>query len=141
MNVVVVGCGRVGAHIATALDQRGEHVTVVDRIPQSFSRLHSDFGGLAIRGTGIDEDVLKSAGIEQADAFLAVTDWDNTNLMAAQVAKVVFNVDFVAARVYDPVRAEIFANMDIVTISPTVTITNLLLDALESSLPGLMAAR
>lgn len=133
MNVVIVGCGRVGAHLATTLDGRGDAVTVVDRNSQSFSRLESGFGGIAIRGTGIDEDVLKSAGIEQAHAFLAVTDWDNTNLMAAQVAKVVFNVEFVAARVYDPVRAEIFANMDIVTISPTITITNLLLDALESS--------
>ncbi len=132
MNVVIVGCGRVGAHLATSLDHRGDSVTVVDRNPGSFSRLESSFGGKAIRGTGIDEDVLRSAGISDADAFLAVTDWDNTNLMAAQVAKAVFFVDFVAARVYDPVRAEIFANMGIITISPTITITNLLIDALDS---------
>ena len=136
MNIVIVGCGRVGAHLATSLDLRGDAVTVVDRNPASFSRLDPDFSGLAIRGTGIDEDVLRSAGIGQANAFLAVTDWDNTNLMAAQVAKVVFHVEFVAARVYDPVRAEIFANMGITTISPTITITNLLLDALDSAKPN-----
>jgi trk system potassium uptake protein TrkA len=133
MRVVVVGCGRVGAHLATTLDHRGDEVTIVDKNAPAFSRLESGFGGLAIRGTGIDEDILRSAGIERADAFLAVTDWDNTNLMAAQVARVVFNVPFVAARVYDPVRAEIFGNMGITTISPTITITNLLLDALDST--------
>jgi trk system potassium uptake protein TrkA len=133
MNVIIVGCGRVGAHLATSLDHRGDAVSVVDRNPSSFARLESGFGGIAIRGTGIDEDVLRSAGVEGADAVLAVTDWDNTNLMAAQVAKVVFNVRFVAARVYDPVRAEIFGNMGITTISPTITITNLLLDALDST--------
>lgn len=135
MNVVIVGCGRVGAHLATTLDHRGDTVTVVDRKPESFSRLEPNFGGLAIRGTGIDEDILRIARIEEAGAFLAVTDWDNTNLMAAQVAKTVFRIPFVAARVYDPVRAEIFANMGIVTISPTITITNLLLDALDSAEP------
>lgn len=133
MNVVIVGCGRVGAHLATTLDHRGDTVTVVDRDPAAFSRLETQFGGLAIRGTGIDEDILRLARIDGANAFLAVTDWDNTNLMAAQVAKTVFGIDFVAARVYDPVRAEIFANMGIVTISPTVTITNLLIDALDSA--------
>ena len=133
MNIVIVGCGRVGAHLATSLDERGDAVSIVDQNPNSFGRLETDFGGRAIHGTGIDEDVLRSARIEQADAFLAVTDWDNTNLMAAQIAKAVFGVDFVGARVYDPVRAEIFANMGIVTISPTLTITNLLLDALDSS--------
>ena len=133
MNIIIVGCGRVGAHLATLLDQRGDRVSIVDQKANSFSRLESNFGGRAIHGTGIDEDVLRSARIEQADAFLAVTDWDNTNLMAAQVAKVVFKVEFVGARVYDPVRAEIFGNMGIVTISPTLTMTNLLLDALDSS--------
>lgn len=132
MNIVIVGCGRVGAHLATALDHRRDNVSVVDRNPHAFSRLEPGFGGLAIRGTGIDEDVLRSAGIETADAFLAVTDWDNTNLMAAQVAQVVFNIPFVAARVYDPVRAEIFANLGITTICPTITITNLLIDALDA---------
>ena len=87
---------------------------------------------MSIRGTGIDEDVLRQARIDGADAFLAVTNFDNTNLMAAQVAKSVFGVPFVAARVYDPVRAEIFANLGIFTICPTITLTNLLIDAVDS---------
>ncbi len=132
MQVVIVGCGRVGAHLATSLDQRGDRVAVIDSDQNAFSRLDPDFSGLAIRGTGIDEDVLRSANIASADAFLAVTNWDNTNLMAAQVARTVFGVTMVAARVYDPVRAELFANMGIVTICPTITITNLLMDNLES---------
>jgi trk system potassium uptake protein TrkA len=132
MRVVIVGCGRVGAHLATTLDHRGDDVAVIDSNPNAFSRLREDFRGLAIRGTGIDEDVLRSASITSADAFLAVTNRDNTNLMAAQVARDVFGVQTVAARVYDPVRAEIFANMGIVTICPTITITNLLMDTLES---------
>jgi trk system potassium uptake protein TrkA len=133
LNIVIVGCGRVGAHLATSLDHRGDSVVIVDQNSSAFGRLESNFGGRAIRGTGIDEDVLRSAQIEDAHAFLAVTDWDNTNLMAAQIAKVVFDVAFVGARVYDPVRAEIFANMGIVTISPTLTITNLMLDALDAT--------
>lgn len=131
MRVVIVGCGRVGAHIASALDRRGDDVTIIDINPIAFMRLDEDFSGLAIRGTGIDEDVLRSANITSADAFLAVTNRDNTNLMATQVARVVFGVPTVAARVYDPVRAEIFANLGISTICPTTTISNLLLDALE----------
>ncbi len=132
MQIVIVGCGRVGAYLATALDQRGDRVVVIDSDPNAFTRLQPDFSGVAVRGTGIDEDVLRTANIGSADAFLAVTNWDNTNLMAAQVARTVFDVPMVAARVYDPSRAEIFANMGIVTICPTVTITNLLLDTLES---------
>lgn len=132
MRVVIVGCGRVGAHIASALDRRGDDVTIIDINPIAFMRLDEDFSGLAIRGTGIDEDVLRSANITSADAFLAVTNRDNTNLMAAQVAREVFGVPTVAARVYDPVRAEIFANLGIITICPTTTISNLLLDALET---------
>lgn len=133
MNIVIVGCGRVGAHLATALDHRGDRVTVVDLDPGAFARLEAGFSGIAVRGTGIDEDVLRQAAIDQADAFFAVTNWDNTNLMAAQVAQSVFGTKMVAARVYDPVRAEIFANMGIITICPTITITNLLLDALEAA--------
>lgn len=133
MNVIIVGCGRVGAHLATALDHRGDSVTVVDLDANSFTRLEAGFSGVAVRGTGIDEDILRQAGIERADAFFAVTNWDNTNLMASQVAQKVFGIKIVAARVYDPVRAEIFANMGIITICPTITITNLLLDALEAA--------
>lgn len=99
----------------------------------SFMRLPADFKGISVAGTGIDEDILRMAGIEQADAFFSVTNWDNTNLMASQIAKDVYGIELVGARVYDPVRAEFYANLGISTICPTITITNLFLDALESA--------
>lgn len=131
MNILIAGCGRLGAELATRLDHLHHTVTVVDVNPQAFRRLESGFTGRAIVGTCIDEDVLISANIEDADVFLAVTDGDNTNLMAAQVARRVFDVPQVAARVYDPVRAEIFAEMGIAAISPTVAIADILLDAVD----------
>lgn len=95
----------------------------------AFRRLAPDFSGRAITGTGIDEDVLRSAGISEADVFIAVTNGDNRNLMAAQVAKVIFGVEKVAARVYDPVRAETFRDMGIETICSTTTMSNIFLDS------------
>ncbi|CAA9581191.1 MAG: TrkA-like protein, partial [uncultured Thermomicrobiales bacterium] len=92
MKVVIVGCGRVGSRLATQLDREGHTVNVVDTDQGSFSRLPEDFGGATVLGTGIDEDVLRSAGIEDADAFVAVTEGDNRNIMAAQVAREVFGV-------------------------------------------------
>ena len=130
MNIVIVGCGRMGAHVATILDQRGHQVSIVDQRPVAFQRLLSDFTGLSIIGTGIDEDVLRSAGIADADVFIALTDRDNTNLMAAQVAKEVFGVKSVSARVYDPIRAEIFADMGIETVCVTTFVTDLMLKRL-----------
>lgn len=132
MNIVIVGCGRVGAHIATSLDTHGHQVCVVDMDPRAFRRLRSDFRGRSVVGTGIDADVLLAAGIDAADAFFATTSGDNTNLMAAQVAKKVFQVPQVTARVYDPVRAQIFTQVGIETICPTVVISSLLLDTLGS---------
>lgn len=132
MNIVIVGCGRVGARLATQLDQDGHDVAIVDSQRWSFLRLRSEFSGRSIVGTGIDEDVLRSAGVDSADAFIAVTNWDNTNLMAAQIARSVFGIERVAARVYDPVRAEIFGQMGIPTISPTITISTILLDTVLS---------
>lgn len=129
MKIVIVGCGRVGARIANTLDRQGHDVSIVDTQTSAFRRLSPDFSGRAITGTGIDEDVLRSAGISEADAFIAVTNGDNRNLMAAQVAKVIFGVDRVAARVYDPVRAETFRGMGIDTICSTTTMSNIFLDA------------
>jgi trk system potassium uptake protein TrkA len=130
MNVVIVGCGRVGARLATTLDQGGHHVSIVDLDPDAFRRLPREFGGVTVIGIGIDEDVLKSAGIERADAFVAVTNRDNTNIMAAQIAQTVFNVQQVTARIYDPVREETYRRMGIHTICPTTTISSLILGAL-----------
>lgn len=120
MNVIILGCGRVGVYLAQALDQAGHHVTVVDRNRDSFARLGADYGGQMVLGTGIDEDVLRRAGIEKADAFIAVTNGDNTNAMAAQIAKHVFHVPRVVARLYDPVREEIYSLLGLETVCSTV---------------------
>lgn len=133
MKVVIVGCGRVGARIATNLDRQGHDVSIIDMQTAAFRRLEPDFSGRAVTGTGIDEDVLRSAGITEADAFIAVTDGDNRNLMAAQIAKVIFGVEKVTARVYDPVRAETFRAMGIETICSTTTMSNIFLDSVINS--------
>jgi trk system potassium uptake protein len=133
LNVVIVGCGRVGARLATILDQGGHHVSIVDTNSASFRRLPQDFSGNAVIGIGIDEDVLKSAGIEEADAFFSVTNGDNTNIMAAQLAQTIFEVDHVCARIYDPVREETYRRMGILTVCPTTTIASLMLSTLSDS--------
>ena len=119
MRVVVMGCGRVGSTIAARLEREGNTVTVVDTDPYSFRRLPSDFKGETMVGSGYDDHTLVAAGIRQADAFLALTQGDNRNLLAAQMAKHIFEVKTVVARVYDPFRGEIFANLGLRTFSPT----------------------
>ena len=114
-----MGCGRVGSTIAARLEREGNTVTVVDTDPYSFRRLPSDFKGETMVGSGYDDHVLIAAGIRQADAFLALTQGDNRNLLAAQMAKHIFEVKTVVARVYDPFRGEIFANLGLRTFSPT----------------------
>jgi len=133
MKVVIVGCGRVGARIATLLDGQGHDVSIVDLDPSAFRRLEANFGGRAVAGTGIDEDVLRAAGITEADAFIAVTNGDNRNLMAAQVAKVMFGIDRVAARVYDPDRAETFRAMGVDTICSTLIMSDLIVESVMES--------
>ena len=119
MKVVIMGCGRVGARLATLMDAKGHEVTVLDIEPYSFRRLPSTFKGTAITGNGLDEDTLKKAGIEKADVFVAVTEGDNRNVMAAQIAKHIFNVPKVVCRIYDPIREEMYRNLGLETISPT----------------------
>jgi trk system potassium uptake protein TrkA len=131
VNVVIVGCGRVGARIAATLDEAGHNVSIVDLQPSAFRRLPQEFTGRGVLGIGIDEDVLKSAGIEQADVFFAVTNGDNTNIMAAQLVKTMFNVPTVVARIYDPVREESYRKLGIYTVCPTTTIASLMLDAIH----------
>ncbi len=128
MNVVIMGCGRVGARVASLLDQNGHSVTVIDTRPQAFDRLARDFTGDTVIGTGIDEDVLRLAGIESADTFIAVAAHDNRNLMAAQVAQVIFKVPQVIVRIYDPVREDTYRRMGLTTICPTTTISAMILD-------------
>ena len=119
MHVVILGCGRVGAQLANMLDAEGHDVTVIDRNNDQFRRLDADFGGTAIVGTGIDQDILRRAGIERADFFIAVTNGDNTNVMAAQIAKHVFHVPHAITRIYDPVREETYRNLGLETYCPT----------------------
>ena len=121
MKIIIMGCGRLGVHLARRLDQENHDVTVIDRNSDSFARLGADFRGTLILGTGIDEDVMRRAGIEYADAFVAVSNGDNTNAMAAEIAKLVFKVPRVVARLYDPVREETYHTLGLMeTVCPTV---------------------
>lgn len=131
MNVIIMGCGRVGATLAIALDKQGHRVTVVDRLTASFERLGKAYGGNTVIGTGIDEDVLRSAGIETTDIFIATTNADNRNIMGAQVAKTIFRVPHVIVRLYDPVRAEAYRSMGLDTICPTTVISGMILDVID----------
>ena len=119
MRVVILGCGRVGSGMARSLAAQGHHVTVIDKDPDAFRRLGESFAGDVVRGLGIDADVLEEAGIRSADAFLAVTSGDNSNVMAAQMAKELYTVPKVLCRVYDPVRAHAYHQLGIQTICPT----------------------
>jgi trk system potassium uptake protein TrkA len=115
-----MGCGRVGARLALMLTQTDHEVTVMDIKSSAFSRLGSDFKGSTILGNGIDQEVLKRAGIERADAFVAATQGDNRNIMASQIAKHLFGVERVVTRIYDPLRSDTFAALGLQAISPTI---------------------
>jgi trk system potassium uptake protein TrkA len=132
MYVVIAGCGRVGSGIAKELVAEGHDVTVIDESDDSFELLGDDFPGRFVTGAAIDWDVLKEAGIEGADAFVAVTDGDNTNIVCAQIAREEFEVTCTVARVYDPARAELFAATGVRTVCPTRDARSLLLDAVRS---------
>ena len=129
MKVVVMGCGRVGARVASMLDHSGHSVSVIDVASRAFRRLAPEFGGDTVIGTGIDEDVLRAAGIEQADVFIAVTDADNRNIMAGQVARAMFGVNQVIMRIYDPVREDTYRRLGYSTVCPTTTVSALIIDA------------
>ena len=131
MKVVIMGCGRVGAQLASLLDADGHQVTVLDKDAYSFRRLPATYNGSALLGNGIDEEVLKRAGIEEADAFFALTEGDNRNVMAAQIAKHIFNVPRVICRIYDPLRKELYETLGLEAISPTTVFANLLKEKLE----------
>ena len=135
MNVVVMGCGRVGARVSAILDQHGHNVSVVDTNPDAFRRLGEKFGGDTLIGTGIDEDVLRRAGIDQADVFIAVTNGDNRNIMAAQVAHTVFGIEHVVVRIYDPVREDTYRRLGLRTVCPTTTIAAMIIDQINDVLP------
>jgi trk system potassium uptake protein TrkA len=117
VNVVILGCGRVGASLANALEEMGHQVSVVDQDPDAFRRLGPTFEGRTVTGIGFDPDVLRQAGIEHADAFAAVSSGDNSNIIAARVAREEFGIDNVAARIYDQGRAEVFERLGIPTVA------------------------
>jgi len=128
MHAVILGCGRVGATLALMLQVDSHSISVIDRDREAFRRLGQRFRGKTILGIGIDEDVLKRAGIERAQAFAACTSGDNSNIMSAQIAKVKYKVPRVIARIYDPLRAEAYKELGIDTISPTLLGAGLCLD-------------
>ena len=117
MHIVIMGCGRVGSSIAHTLEDRGHSVAVIDQDPEAFRKLRSGFKGIKVTGVGFDRDVLTEAGIERAGAFAAVSSGDNSNVIAARVARESFGVQRVVARIYDPRRASVYQRLGIPTVA------------------------
>jgi len=132
MKIVIMGCGRVGARLAGLLDIEGHDVTIVDTDAYSFRRLPTEFGGKALVGDGMDEESLKKAGIEDADAFISLTQGDNRNVMGAQIARHIFKVPRVLCRIYDPLRRELFNSLGVEAFSPTTIFAQMLKEKLET---------
>ena len=130
MKIVILGCGRVGATLATMMDLAGHKVSIIDYSNESFRRLDPKFGGETFVGNGVDEEVLIRAGIKEADAFAAVTNGDNRNIMASQIAKEIFNIKKVVCRIYDPIRQSTYNELGLETICPTIIGAEMLFDAL-----------
>jgi trk system potassium uptake protein len=130
MKIVIMGCGRTGAQLATILDAEGHQITIVDVNDYSFHRLPVGYNGIALVGDGTNEETLKKAGIQEADAFVAVTQGDNRNIMASQIAKHIFKVPKVLTRIYDPLRKEIYKDLGLEAFSPTIIFAQLLKDKL-----------
>ena len=132
MQVVIAGCGRVGSGLARDLVSEGFDVTILDESPDAFHLLGDDFPGEFVVGRALDWEVLREAGIEDATAFVACTDGDNTNIVIAQIAQKKYGIRCVVARVYDPLRAELFAQIGINTVCPTRDVRVSLFDAVRS---------
>jgi trk system potassium uptake protein TrkA len=133
MHVIIMGCGRVGSELAVQLEQAGHDVTILDTNSYQFTRfLPEKFRGRKIVGNAIDQDVLRKAGIEHADGFIAATAGDNRNAMASQIAQHIFGVPRVVCRIYDPIREEMYRKLGLRTTSPTLVGARLLREALEA---------
>jgi trk system potassium uptake protein len=117
VHVVIMGCGRVGSTLARNLEDRSHTVSVIDSNPDAFRRLGAGFNGTKVTGVGFDQDVLDKAGIKEADAFAAVSSGDNSNIIAARVARETFGIQQVVARIYDPGRAEVYQRLGITTVA------------------------
>ncbi len=130
MRVLIVGCGRVGSALAKLLDADGHEVVVIDESPEAFKRLGQKFRGHMVVGTGIDYEVLKNAGAEHADGFVAVTNGDNRNIMAALIAQRMFKIKRIVARIYDPPRGQMYRQLGVDTVCPTTVGAKLIRDRL-----------
>lgn len=130
MNVVIMGCGRVGARLAVSLDAEGHKITLFDIDSNSLRRLPENFAGTAFVGDGTEEETLVRAGIDNAEAFVALTQSDNRNIMAAQIAKHIFKVPRVICRIYDPLREKIYESLGLEALSPTIIFSNVLKERL-----------
>lgn len=119
MNILIVGCGKVGSRLAGVLSRQGHDVSVLDRLAANLELLPPDFSGFTTTGVPIDQDVLRRAGIENCDALAAVTQDDNVNIMVSQLASDIFHVPKVLARVYDPQREDVFSHFGLNTVCPT----------------------
>jgi trk system potassium uptake protein TrkA len=128
VNITIVGCGRVGSQLAVLLSQEGHNVTIIDKNADSFKRLGGTFNGVTAVGNAFDEKLLRELKIDKQDAFVSVTSGDNTNLMASQIARKMFNVPRVIARVYDPERADIYKKFDLDIISGTILVAAMIRD-------------
>lgn len=132
MHIIVIGCGKVGSKFAQVLSDEGHDVVIIDNDNNAFKMLDVNFRGITVTGVPIDQDVLKQAGIETADALAAVTPDDNVNIMACQVAKEIFKVPRVIARIFNPAREQVFHQFGLDTICPT----NITVDIIRSIVIG-----
>ncbi|MFH0795821.1 MAG: NAD-binding protein [Candidatus Omnitrophota bacterium] len=124
MYIIVVGCSRVGITLAQSLESEGHNVVVIDRDRDSLQRLGRSFSGITVVGNGFSPEILKEAGVERADALIAVTDNDNANIVTAQVAKKMFDLEKVFARIYDPARAQTYQKLGVNAISETALVVD-----------------
>ena len=129
MKIVIMGCGRVGARIAGELESEGHEVSLIDYDSRAFLLLPQGFKGRTVLGNGVDKDVQREAGTDQADVFMALANGDNRNAMAVQVAMHLHNVKRVVARIFDPERAEVYRELGIRAVNPTVVVTDLVRQA------------
>jgi trk system potassium uptake protein TrkA len=127
VHIVILGCGRVGSALAHTLDKQGHSVAIVDQDPEAFRKLHPEFGGQTVVGIGFDRDTLIESGITRAQAFAACSSGDNTNIIAARVARETFGVENVVARIYDPRRAEVYQRLGIPTVASVAWSTDQML--------------
>ncbi|HSM54519.1 MAG TPA: TrkA family potassium uptake protein [Candidatus Sulfomarinibacteraceae bacterium] len=131
--IIIVGCGRLGAILANRLSKEGHSVVVIDRDADAFRKLSPDFSGYRIHSNTVEIAALREAQIERADCLLAITDQDNVNMMVAQVARTIYGVPVVLARVYEPAHEIIYHELDVKVISPTHLAAGAFLEALEDS--------